>query len=191
MYVVFLEKNMLIYKLINKVNGDFYIGKTIYNVGKRLIGHRAHATKGSHYYIHNAMRYYGYDNFYMEILEEIDDEILLNEREIYWIKELNPVYNSHKGGQGGSKSGRPDLTGQSRENWLQGFNRKGKEPWNKGKTGLGGYKHSKPRTQDNRDKISVIQKNSKSTCKYCGFISNPGNIGKWHNDKCKHKVNYE
>lgn len=178
---------MIIYKLINKINGDFYIGKTIYSINKRLMGHKSHATKGSHYHIHNAMRYYGYDNFKMEILETHEDEELLNEREIYWIETLNPVYNSHKGGQGGSKKGRPDIQGESRENWMKGFDRKGIEPWNKGKTGLGGYKHSKPRTQKNREKISQSQKTLKASCKYCGFVSNPGNIGKYHNEKCKHK----
>jgi hypothetical protein len=27
----------------------------------------------------------------------------------------------------------------------------------------------------------------KIECKYCGFIGNPGNIGRYHNDKCKSK----
>ena len=28
--------------------------------------------------------------------------------------------------------------------------------------------------------------NSQDTCRYCGFVTNKGNIGRYHNEKCKH-----
>ena len=34
--------------------------------------------------------------------------------------------------------------------------------------------------------FSLLNK-KKIECKYCGFIGNPGNIGRYHNDKCKSK----
>ena len=178
---------MKIYKITNKVNGDFYIGKTIKDLKYRLRTHRNTANHGSTYYLHNSMRHYGYVNFEIEEIESVDNEQLLNEREIYWIETLKPKYNMHGGGQGGSLPGRPDITGKARQNWLEGFNKKGKEPWNKGKTGLGGYKWQNPMSQEQKNKISEIQKTRKIACKHCGLISNPGNIGRYHNDKCKLK----
>jgi len=178
------EFQMHIYKLINKINNKFYIGKTVKSLKQRFNGHKAHANRGSKYHVHRAMRKYGYDNFQIELIESVEDEQTLNEREIYWISELNPHYNTHSGGQGGSLKGRPDITGEKREKWLQHWRQLGKTPWNKGKTGLGGYKHSKPKSQEHREVLSEIQKNLKETCPHCGLITNPGNISKYHGDKC-------
>ena len=179
---------MKIYKLVNNVNGDFYVGKTTQSLNKRFVNHRSTANLGSKYYVHNAMRHYGYNNFTIELLEEVSTEQELNEREIYWISHLKPKYNMHEGGQGGSSPGRPDILGESRENWLNGFNRKGKTPWNKGKTGIGGYKQSVPRSTEQRKKIAEFQKNTRMSCVHCGLSTNPGNIGRYHNDKCKNKL---
>lgn len=178
---------MFIYKLTNKINGHFYVGQTVKELNERMRGHRNTANSGSSYYLHNAMRYYGFMNFEIEKIDEANNKDELNEKEIYWIEKLKPQYNMHAGGRGGSKIGRPDIVGESRENWKKGFDRKGKDPWNKGKTGLGGYKHSKPRSQENRDKISNIQKNLRISCVHCGLVSNPGNIARYHNEKCKFK----
>ncbi len=178
---------MKIYKIINTITGDFYVGQTTKSLNERMVGHRNTANHGSNYYLHNAMRHYGYINFKIELIEIVDDKKLLNEREIFWIENLKPKYNSHKGGTGGSKPGRPDIIGESRDNWLNGFNRKGKKPWNKGKTGLGGYKWSKPMSEDKKKRISETMKAKKMKCVYCNLETNPGNIGRYHNEKCKLK----
>lgn len=178
---------MQIYKIINKINGDFYIGKTIYDSQSRFRRHRNTANTGSSYWLHNAMRKYGYENFSVEVIEEVDNEELLNEREIFWIEKLNPKYNNHKGGTGGSRPGRPDIQGKARENWIEGFNKKGKIPWNKGKTGLGGYKWSNPMSDERKKEISLLMKNKREKCVHCGLESNTGNIARHHNDKCKKK----
>ena len=181
---------MHIYKITNKINGDFYIGQTTKELLKRMRNHRNTANHGSNYHLHNAMRYHGYVNFEIELIETVDSKELLDEREIYWIEELKPRYNSHKGGSGGSKPGRPDIQGESRENWLKAFDKTGKEPWNKGKTGLGGYKWSKPMSLEKKKLISEFMKSKRIKCVQCGFETNPGNIGRYHNDKCvkKHQV---
>lgn len=178
---------MKIYKITNTTNGDFYVGKTIKELNVRLRNHRSTANSGSKYHLHNAMRHYGFVNFKIELIEEVVTKELLDEREIFWIENLKPKYNSHKGGQGGSLPGRPDISGESREKWLNGFNRKGKIPWNKGLTGLGGYKWSKPMSQERKEEVSKTMKLKRATCIHCGFESNPGNIGRYHNDNCKHK----
>jgi group I intron endonuclease len=178
---------MHIYKITNTINGDFYIGQTVKELNDRMSKHRYTANHGSTYHLHNAMRHYGYVNFKIELIESVDNLDLLNEREIYWIDQLKPKYNSHKGGQGGSKPGRPDILGESRENWKKGFDRKGKEPWNKGRTGLGGYKWSKPMSDERKIAVSEFMKSKKEKCVHCGIETNPGNIGRYHNDKCKMK----
>ena len=47
---------------------------------------------------------YGVENFKIEELEYVEDELLLSEKEIYWIKELETYgskgYNATKGGDG-------------------------------------------------------------------------------------------
>lgn len=175
---------MHIYRLTNKINGKFYIGKTIKTLKQRFGGHKAHSNHGSKHYIHNAMRKYGYDNFSMELIESVQDIDSLNTRELYWISELNPEYNMHAGGQGGSIKGRPDLTGNVREAWINNWWKKGNVPWNKGRSDIGGYKHSKARSQEQKNKISDAQKNLRQTCVHCGIITNPGNIAKYHGDNC-------
>jgi len=52
------------------------------------------------------MRKYGTDKFTIEILEETSNG---NEREIYWIQELNPHYNMTSGGDGGDTSNSPNF----------------------------------------------------------------------------------
>ena len=50
------------------------------------------------------MNKYGVENFIVEELEQVEDESLLSEKEIYWIKELETYgskgYNATKGGDG-------------------------------------------------------------------------------------------
>lgn len=43
----------------------------------------------------------------------------------------------------------------------------------------------KPKSQEHIDKIQLAIKNAYKTCPHCGIYSSPGNIARWHNDKCK------
>ena len=79
---------MYIYRVTNKVNGHFYIGKTTKSLNERLNGHFYRAKHGSNTKLHNAMRKYGFDNFIIEpILSNIIKENL-NSEEIRLISEL-------------------------------------------------------------------------------------------------------
>jgi len=91
---------MLIYQIINKINGKSYIGKTI-NLKNRIYGHKKSAERGSNYHFHNAIRKYGFNSFKLNILEYCKDKKELNEREIYYIKIYKPEYNMTSGGDGG------------------------------------------------------------------------------------------
>ena len=91
---------MYIYKVTNIINNKIYIG---------LSTHQAENTKdylGSGVLINKALEKYGKENFAKEILEDNIDSIdLLNEKEIFWIKEFNSTnktigYNISHGGAG-------------------------------------------------------------------------------------------
>ena len=60
-----------VYKITNKVTGDFYIGSTN-NFSRRFIQHRFNGSeKGTRKHkMYNDMRKYGIDSFEFEILEE-------------------------------------------------------------------------------------------------------------------------
>lgn len=99
----------VIYMYTNNINNKVYIGQT--NRPKiRQVEHKCHSLKrGTSTHFYNAVRKYGWDNFKYSILEEIsanslkDLQILLNEREIYWIKfykstDKTKGYNISNGG---------------------------------------------------------------------------------------------
>ena len=96
-----------IYKLTNGINGMGYVGATK-NFKRRM---------GEHHWnyrdkrkictlVDKAIREYGWENFTKEVLEVCDAEIA-EEREKYWIKELNTLephgYNCTTGGEKGKK----------------------------------------------------------------------------------------
>ena len=94
-----------IYKIINRVNNKIYIGQTINSIEQRFKQHTSAANNDYAGYLYNAMRKYGIDNFIIEALEE-NDNILLNERERYYIALFNSTdrnigYNIDKGGGNG------------------------------------------------------------------------------------------
>lgn len=103
-----------IYKICNTVNDKVYVGQTVQTLERRFGVHqyRARALMEDKYYhtkLYNAMAKYGIENFYIELIEEVeanDDETLselLDSREIFWISEYdsyNNGYNTALGGHG-------------------------------------------------------------------------------------------
>jgi len=100
---------MLIYKIVNRVNGDFYIGKTTKPKEVRLQEHFYNSTYNSQTYLHRAMRKYGCSNFTIEEVETQIPEEKLDEKEIFWIETLNPKYNMTSGGEGGKTHHSPNF----------------------------------------------------------------------------------
>lgn len=95
-----------IYKITNLINGKCYIGQSV-NIQKRFISHKSIAfnpkAKSYNYPLYRAIRKYGWENFYFEILEECKLEEL-NEREKYYISKYQAHgpkgYNLDDGGTG-------------------------------------------------------------------------------------------
>lgn len=73
---------MIVYKTTNKINGKSYVGQTITNNPDYL---------GSGTLIRDDINKYGIESFERITLEECFDKKILNERERYWIKELNTI----------------------------------------------------------------------------------------------------
>jgi len=93
-----------IYKITNSENNKIYVGKTNMTLDRRFYFHKKYNSKvGGKSIISDAIKKYGEEKFEIVLIEEVDDS-LLNDREIYWIKELcskNPNgYNLTDGGDG-------------------------------------------------------------------------------------------
>jgi group I intron endonuclease len=91
---------MHIYKIINKINGKWYIGKT---------NGRDPNYMGSGKILKQAYKKYGIENFEKVILETCSTEEELNLREAHWIDSTNATidpmsYNLVEGGTGGDRS---------------------------------------------------------------------------------------
>lgn len=75
-----------LYRIINKVNGKFYIGSSS-DINRRFISHKNYLNKNKHDNIHlqNAWNKYGKENFLFEIYKKCDINTLIEEEQ----KELN------------------------------------------------------------------------------------------------------
>jgi group I intron endonuclease len=98
--------NCIIYKLINKVNGKIYIGQTWQSLKERWQLGKGYVKCT---YLNFAIKKYGKDNFYYEILDVVDSQILADELESFYIKKFdsnngNIGYNLRTGGSRGLHS---------------------------------------------------------------------------------------
>lgn len=83
-----------IYIIRNTVNEKVYVGQTKVSLKLRFQNHLSAARRGNDYVIGKAIRKYGEDKFYIELLEECTVEEL-NEREKYWISFFNSTNNKY------------------------------------------------------------------------------------------------
>ena len=93
----------VIYCITCLLNGMKYVGQTTRSVERRF---KEHARAKNH--LGNAIRKYGRENFTIKILEKCETPDQLNEREIFWIREINCKspngYNLTDGGEGMPRS---------------------------------------------------------------------------------------
>ncbi len=86
---------MIVYKLTNTINKQFYIGITTGDIKQRLRNHK----QKSGIYLQNAMKKYGKENFIIEQIDTAKTEDELDRKEIHYIKTLKPHYNLTEGGR--------------------------------------------------------------------------------------------
>lgn len=126
---------MYVYKIVNKVNGRWYIGKHNGSDPSYM---------GSGKLLKQAKKKYGIENFTKVVLETVDNEQVLIERERHWIDETDAVndpqaYNLALGGEGGDLSKYIDYTSIDYSNhkcegstkWFQGPTKEQQKEWHK------------------------------------------------------------
>lgn len=91
-----------IYQITNKLNGKIYIGKTERSVQERWKEHCRDYLKERCEIrpLYRAMKKYGVENFFIEVIEETDNP---EERETFWIQQkggFKSGYNATLGGDG-------------------------------------------------------------------------------------------
>lgn len=91
-----------IYCITNDINGKQYVGKTTDTIEKRFKEHIKDSTRPrcEKRPLYDAMNKYGIEHFSVSQLEECDLSIL-EEREKYWINELNTFHNGYNATHGG------------------------------------------------------------------------------------------
>lgn len=95
---------MIVYKATNKINGKKYVGQTSGTLKDRIKDHLKAAKRGSKYFFHKAIRKYGIDNFWWEIICDCYSQTDMNEQEAWFIEVFDAKvpygYNLTDGGDG-------------------------------------------------------------------------------------------
>ena len=152
-------KGQFIYKIINTINGKFYVGSTI-NTRERFRTHRKRLRKGNHHakHLQAAWNKHGENSFVFTVIETIPDGQSLQEAEDIWLAEhvgKEYCYNT-------SKFSDAPMRGVLKE----------KHP-----------NFGKPRTEDERQAISAKLKEF-----YAQDITNHPRFGKRHTEEVKERI---
>lgn len=85
-----------IYKLVNTIDDDIYVGSTYHPLVKRLSLHKSHA-KFANSKVYQHINALGSDNICIELVEEYPCTCRkeLEDRERYWIENLKPSLNKN------------------------------------------------------------------------------------------------
>lgn len=88
------EQLSYVYEIVNKINGKFYVGKTV-NLKARKATHFSHARRGFNGPLYAAIRKYGEDNFEFEVIAECPNDLCAQEHELMYIRlfEKSQLYN--------------------------------------------------------------------------------------------------
>lgn len=94
-----VAKSMLIYKIMNQVDGKVYIGQTVHKLGDRFRGY----SNRVNVYLKRAIKKHGTKNFHVSIVEQCSNLRELNEAEERWISHYKSCdarygYNLSSGG---------------------------------------------------------------------------------------------
>jgi group I intron endonuclease len=179
-----------IYKTTNMINRKQYTGQSVYP--KDVVDGKY---KGSGNYISKAIKKYGYDNFKSEIIEYIEKDIsldekeqqkILDDKETYWIEKNKTLipngYNLKLGAAGGGRHHEESKKKMSESQRGNKNHRFGKEAYNKGISisekqrnilkknhadfnGKNNPFYGKTHSKEVREKISKIHKGKKQSLK--------------------------
>jgi group I intron endonuclease len=125
-----VNKTLVIYAIVNKLNQKVYIGQTIRPFSERKSEHRFdfyHNKERKELRLYQAMRKYGLENFEFNILFNALDISYLNELEVYFINEYNSFKNGYNMTCGGTNASQSLESRKKISNKLKG-KRKGIKP---------------------------------------------------------------
>lgn len=114
-----------IYLITNKINNKQYIGQTIRTISDRWSRHISSSkNQNDNNYFHNALQRYGEKSFEIELLEEVEDIAILDERESYYISKYDTYYpNGYNTTRGGGGVRRHDYN-RIKALWDEGYSTK-------------------------------------------------------------------
>ena len=108
-------QNGKIYKILNSVDDEVYVGSTMQRLCSRMAKHRATMSNKPHYKLYQHMSLHGQDKFYIELIEQFPcstkEELRAKEGE--WIRQIGTL-NTQIAGR--DKNGWYE---NNREQWLQ------------------------------------------------------------------------
>jgi group I intron endonuclease len=135
MKILPIRKNMIIYSILNKVNGKRYIGQTIKALDVRMNGSTGHFGRKSNSLISKAIRKYSAENFEITTIDSANNIDELNKKEEYYIKFYNCLkpngYNLLPGGR--NRTCHPDTKKKLSQSAIN-LHKNGYSVWNDGLT---------------------------------------------------------
>jgi hypothetical protein len=133
-------KNGRIYKILNYIDDDIYVGSTCQPLSKRMAKHRSsiNSTTKGHRALYAKMRELGVEQFYIELIEECpcDNKEQLHKREGELIREFGTLNHV--------------ISGRSTKEWLQDNHEHCKE-------------RNKQYYQDNKERRQKLDKEYRAT----------------------------
>jgi len=86
-------QNGKIYKILNNIDGEIYVGSTINTLSRRMAHHRCGMKHRPHYKLYKHMYELNVENFYIELIENFpcNDVYELRAREGYYIREIGTL----------------------------------------------------------------------------------------------------
>ena len=86
-------QNGKIYKILNKIDGEIYVGSTVNTLSQRMTQHRSEVKRSTKKKLFNHMNELGVNNFYIELIENFpcNDVYELRAREGHFIREIGTL----------------------------------------------------------------------------------------------------
>lgn len=182
-----------IYKIINQINGKFYIGKhQTYNLDDGYMG--------SGKLIKYAIEKYGIENFTKEYLGVYDSQIKMDLAEkIYVILDEEVSYNLCRGGEGGDVLQSAKAEKHIQKSKAISARLKGKPKSTEHKINISLFHadvsgdnnpmYGKQHKESTKLLLKERAKNRvQKKCLHCSTVVDASNYARWHGEKCKRKI---
>ena len=91
--------NGKIYKILNAIDDELYVGSTVEPLCKRMAKHRHNVNQSPHFKLYKHMINHGIDNFYIELIENYacSSKEELQAKEGSWIRQVGTLNSRIEG----------------------------------------------------------------------------------------------